>query len=176
MLPDNLLLAFLIIFVLRITDVSLGTLRTVFILHGWKPLATVTGFVEVTIFIFAISQVVSSVSHWALLFAYSGGFAVGTYIGLLLEERFALGFSQLRIISRDKGKEIAEALWREDFGATVVQGTGRSGLVGMISSVVPRAYLSQCVSVANKLDNKCFINVSDTRHISRGYLGQHKRK
>jgi uncharacterized protein YebE (UPF0316 family) len=103
LLPDNIWLGAVIIGLLRIGDVSLFTLRTVMILQGRRALATTIGFVESLIFIFAISQVISGVTSWQHMIGYAGGFAAGTYIGLMLEQLFAIGHLQLRVISKGNG-------------------------------------------------------------------------
>ncbi len=177
MLPDNLFLAFAIIFCLRACDVSMGTIRTIYTLQGRKYLATGIGFIEVTIFIYAISQVMKNLNDPILMIAYSGGFATGTFVGLMLEEKFAIGYAQLRIISRGKGEEIARSLWARDFGATVLRGHGRDGEVDMLFSIVPRRNLQECVGIASKVDDHSFVTIADSRYIFRGYTGHHgKRK
>jgi uncharacterized protein YebE (UPF0316 family) len=176
MLPQNLVLACLAVFALRVVDVSLGTLRTVFIMQGRRWRATFTGFVEVTIWIFVVSQVVAAISNWVLMLAYAAGFAAGTWVGLWLEQRFAMGFVQLRIISRDQGEAIARKLWAGAFGATVVDGRGRDGRVNLIFSIVPRRYLNECMEIASRTDPHSFVAISDSRSLVRGYHGQHLRK
>jgi uncharacterized protein YebE (UPF0316 family) len=177
MLPDNLILGFIIILLLRVTDVSLGTIRTVYMLQGWRLLAAAIGFVEVTIFIYAISQVVSQLNDPVLMLAYSGGFALGTYLGLFLEERFAIGNAQLRIISQGQGDEVAQALRDRDFGATVVPGHGRKGPVELVFSIVPRRCITEIMRLASEIDSDSVISVSDSRFLFRGYMGFHgKRK
>ncbi len=177
MLPDNVILGFIVIFLLRVADVSLGTIRVVYILQGRRLLAAAIGFIEVTIFIYAITQVVSKLHNPVLMLAYSGGFALGTYLGLLLEERFAIGQSQLRVISQGQGDEVARALWNKDFGATVVPGHGRRGPVELVFSVVPRRNIAEVVKIASEVDADSLVSVSDSRYLFRGYLGFHgKRK
>ncbi len=177
MLPDNIFLAFAMIFFLRACDVSMGTIRTIYTLQGRKLLATGIGFIEVTIFIYAISQVMKNLNDPILMIAYSGGFATGTYVGLMLEEKFAIGLAQLRIISRDKGDEIARCLWARDFGATVLRGHGKEGEVDLLFSIVPRKNLKECVNIASDVDDQSFVAIADSRYIRRGHVGHHgKRK
>jgi uncharacterized protein YebE (UPF0316 family) len=176
MLPENIYLAFILVFLLRVTDVSLGTLRTVYILQGRRLRAAAIGFFEVLIWIFVVSQVVASISNWVLMVGYAGGFATGTWTGLWLENRFALGFAQLRIISRDLGERIASGLWDENFGATVVHGHGRDGEIDLLFSIVPRRYINKCVEIASGIDAECFVSISDSRYLFRGYMGSGMRK
>jgi len=176
MLPDNTFLAFVLVFLLRVTDVSLGTMRTVYILQGRRLRAAIIGFFEVLIWIFVVSQVVSAISDWILMVGYAGGFATGTWTGLWLENRFAIGFAQLRIISRNQGEQIASALWEEKFGASIVHGHGRDGEIDLIFSIVPRRYINRCVEIANAIDRECFVSISDSRYLFRGYMGSGMRK
>ncbi|MEP0815143.1 MAG: DUF2179 domain-containing protein [bacterium] len=175
-LMDNVYVGFALIFCLRVIDVALGTLRVVYILQARKYRATIIGFVEVTIFIFAVSQVVANLDNWILMFAYSGGFATGTLVGLLLEERLAVGFAQVRVISRDRGGDIALKLWEEGFGATVVDGTGKQGAVELIFCIAPRRFVHKIEAIATGLDSDCFIAVSDSRSLLRGFAGPVKKK
>ena len=177
MLPENIFLGFFVIFFLRAIDVTLGTVRTVFILQGRKYLASGIALIEVTIFIYAISSVISLVGkNPVLMLAYSGGFAAGTLLGILLEEKFAMGFIQVRIISKDKGEAIAAAIWNRGFGATVVSGHGVHGHVELLFSVIPRRFQSELVTIANAVDNESFVSVSDSRYLYRGYMGLKQKK
>lgn len=177
MLPENLFLGFLVIFCLRVFDVSLGTVRTVFILQGRKYLASSIALIEVTIFIYAISGVISQVGkNPVLMLAYSGGFATGTLLGIWLEEKFAMGYVQVRIISKDKGAAIAAIIWEKGFGAMVVPGEGYHGSVDMIFSVVPRRFQNDLVTLASAIDKESFISVSDSRYLFRGYMGLKQKK
>ncbi len=177
MLPENLLLGFLVIFCLRVIDVSLGTVRTVFILQGRKYLASGIALIEVTIFIYAISGVISLVGkNPVLMLAYSSGFAAGTLLGIWLEEKFAMGFIQVRIISKDKGEEIAAAIWNKGFGVTVVPGHGIHGHVELLFSVIPRRFQGELVKIATAVDSESFVSVSDSRYLYRGYMGLKQKK
>jgi len=176
MFPDNLLYGFLLIFALRVCDVSLGTVRMVFIVQGRKWLSAGIGFIEVMIFIVAISQVMGHLKSPWLMVAYAGGFATGNLVGVWIEGKLAFGYSQLRIISQGQGKAIAEELWRHDYGATVVPGSGRQGEVDLIFSIVPRRSINECIRLATGVDDDCFITVSDSRYFQRGHIGTHDKR
>ncbi|HEX2991004.1 MAG TPA: DUF5698 domain-containing protein, partial [Anaerolineales bacterium] len=81
----------LIIFLTRVLDVTLGTLRIIFISRGRKYLAPLLGFIEVLIWITVVSQIIGGASNFAAYFAYAAGFAVGNYVGMWIEERLAIG-------------------------------------------------------------------------------------
>lgn len=101
----------LLIFALRVGDVTLGTIRTLSIVRGYIGFSMALGFVEVSLWVVAISQVLGRLDEsWMLVIAYAGGFAAGNAVGILIERRIALGTAVVRIISEQCGDEIAQAL------------------------------------------------------------------
>jgi uncharacterized protein YebE (UPF0316 family) len=90
----------LLIFLARVLDVSLGTVRIIFISKGYKFLSLFIGFFEVLIWLTAINQIWSNLSNVWLYLAYAGGFATGNWIGIWLDEKISLGHAMVRIIIR----------------------------------------------------------------------------
>lgn len=175
MLPDNIWLGAILIGLLRIGDVSLFTLRTVMIMQGRRVLATAIGFIESLIFILAISQVLAGVTSWVHMVGYAAGFASGTYIGLLLEQLFAIGHVQLRVISKSLGQEIAQKLWDEGFGATVVEGHGRLGPRPLVFCVIKRKNAKSVLRLIDSVDPDAFITFSDNRAVAHGFIPGQRR-
>lgn len=159
----------LLIFVLRLTDVTLGTMRILMTVRGRKFYAAAIGFVEVTIFIVAISQVVRNVGDIWRVLGYSGGFACGTLVGMTIEERLALGYTVVRIISTDLSKRVAAALRAAGFGVTEMSGRGMRGDVVIHEVVVNRADLPSVMQIIDANDNKAFVTVEETRRVYRGW-------
>jgi len=162
----------LLIFGLRVIDVSIGTVRMLMIVRGRKLLSALLGFVEVLIFLLAISKVIREVNNVWNVLGYCGGFAAGTLVGMTLEQRLALGFSLVRIISRTRWLEIMQRLRQEGFGATQVIGEGRDGPVGLIYSIVRRRQVPAVVALCEQLDPQAFITVEEAGRVYRGYLGR----
>ncbi len=159
----------LLIFCLRLTDVTLGTLRILMTVRGRKPLAALIGFIEVTIFVVAISHVIRNATNiWSVL-GYSGGFAAGTVVGMTIEERLALGFTVVRIISSDIRNRLAEALRALGFGVTEMTGHGLRGEVEVLEVVVQRHDLPKVLQTIDHVDSKAFVTVEETRRVYRGY-------
>ena len=159
----------LLIFLLRITDVSMGTFRMLSITRGQRKTAALLGFVEVTIWVVAISQVfVNLNSLWNIL-AYSGGFAAGTLTGLWLEGKIALGTVSVFIVSATNGSDIADAVRSAGHGATELPALGRAGPVSLASVVLPRRQLKGLTSLVNSIDANSFITIEDNRQVLRGY-------
>lgn len=162
------LLVALLIFCLRLVDVSMGTVRILMAVRGRRLLAAVIGFFEVSIFLVAISQVVNNIENWWNVLGYAAGFAVGTVIGMTIENKLALGIAEVDIVSMGKGTEIAEALRAEGYGATEFLGAGKTNLVDMVRAVVRRREIGAVMDAAIAVDDSAFITVVETQRAHRG--------
>jgi uncharacterized protein YebE (UPF0316 family) len=159
----------LLIFSLRVVDVSMGTVRTIMIMRGMRKWAALIGFVEVSIWVMAISRVIGNVDNVLSVIGYGGGFATGTLLGMWIENKLALGHVDIRIISMTKGQEIARQIRRAGYGATQIQAEGQSGPVYVTSVVTPRRQMSDVIRLVNKVDATAFVTVEEARRIVRGY-------
>jgi len=173
--PSTILWA-VMIFCLRICDVSLGTIRTVVIVRGWRFLASAIGFVEVTIFIVVISRVLSHMDTWINVIAYSGGFAAGTFIGITIERKIAPGKVLMRVISRGIWKNVADTLRNNGFGVTELNGIGKDGAVMMIESVIERKNMPKFLQLVEEVDPCAFIMSEEMHEIKRGYIKKIEKK
>ncbi len=159
----------LLIFALRITDVSMGTLRMTMIMRGQRKWAALIGFFEVTIWVLAIGRVITHLDSIWNVVGYSGGFATGTLLGMWIEGRLALGYADIHIVSMTKGHEIASHVRKAGYGATLLQAEGQSGPVSLINVIAPRKQVHDVVRLVNELDATAFVTVEDTRQVMRGY-------
>jgi uncharacterized protein YebE (UPF0316 family) len=164
------ILGALLIFGLRICDVSLGTVRMMVSLQGRRLLAAGIAFVEVTIFVVAIGRVVGQLDNWWNVFAYSGGFACGTVLGIHLEAWLALGRRVVRIITHRQNDRLVNALREDRFGVTRVEGEGRDGAVYILFSVVRRRDLERFMRHVHELAPKAFVTVEEVKEAVHGYL------
>jgi uncharacterized protein YebE (UPF0316 family) len=166
-LPVSLLA--LLIFAVRIVDVSIGTLRTISVVQGRLALSVVLGFFEVLIWIAALSQVIVGVSHSPfLIFAYAGGFATGNAVGIMIEQRLALGAVVVRFISPKVGLEITAALRESGYRATTFEGAGRDGPVTLIYATCERSKLYDLLQVARTIEPHVFYTVEPVQQQSEG--------
>lgn len=162
------LLNALLIFFLRITDVAMGTVRTTMIMRGQRRWAALIGFVEVTIWVLAISRVIGNLNTIWNIIGYSGGFATGTLIGMWIEDKLALGYADLIIISINKGQEIAAQIHEAGFGATRLQAEGSSGPVHLVHVIAPRKQIRDVIRLVNEVDATAFVTIQDARQVLRG--------
>ncbi|NYT07717.1 MAG: DUF2179 domain-containing protein [Methanomicrobiales archaeon] len=162
----------LMIFFFRICDVSLGTLRVIFIARGLKYIAPVIGFFEVIIWLLAIGQVMSNVTNVASYIAYGGGFAAGTFIGMKVEEKLRLGTVVVRVISPDDVTPLVSYLRQRSFGVTIADGEGSKGKVKIILSVIKRQDLDEVIRGVRDYLPKAFYSVEEIKSVADGVFPQ----
>lgn len=158
----------LLIFLARTTDVSLGTLRHIFLARGLRNLVPVLGFFEVLIWLIAIMQIMKNLNNFACYIAWAGGFTMGNIIGIQIERRLALGMQVLRIILNKESKELIESLQAGNIGVTIIDALGSKGPVKIIFTVVERKNLDFVLQLINKYTPNAFYSIEDVREASQG--------
>jgi uncharacterized protein YebE (UPF0316 family) len=158
----------LIVFCARVVDVSLGTMRIIFTSRGKRKIAPLLGFVEVFIWIVVVSQVVKNVHSLPAYLGYAAGFAVGTYVGMKIEERLALGTLIIRIILPQQGEFLAMRLREAGYGVTVANGMGATGEVKLIFTAIPRKNLELVTEIIKSVSPKAFFSVEELRSTESG--------
>lgn len=157
-----------IIFLTRVLDVTLGTMRIIFISRGRKYLAPVLGFVEVLIWITVVSQIVGGARNIVAYLAYAAGFAVGNYVGMAIENRLAIGTLVVRIILARERAVLVDRLREAGFGVTQVDGYGANGPVLIVYTIVLRKELQRVTSIIETTVPKSFFTVEELRSVQEG--------
>lgn len=165
----------LLIFIARVIDVTLGTLRIIFTSRGLRNLAPFLGFVETFIWIMAVSSLVKHAQNTAAYLGYAGGFATGTFVGMLLENRLAMGTVTVRAIIRRDPAELVHGLTEAGFGVTCVDGTGSSGDVKIVYSTLKRGDLPAIIDIFHRTLPGAFLSVEEVRSTEQGVF-PHARK
>jgi len=158
----------LLIFMARVFDVTLGTLRIIFTSRGMRNLAPILGFIETFIWIVAVSSIVKNAQNLAAFVGYAGGFATGTYVGLMIENKLAVGTVTFRAIIRRDTKELVKTLVAAGFGITMVDGEGSSGKVKIIYTTVKRQDLPAVIDIFHRLVPGAFLSVEEVRSTEQG--------
>jgi uncharacterized protein YebE (UPF0316 family) len=158
----------LLIFVARVADVTLGTLRIIFVSRGKRRLAPILGFFEVLIWIVAIGQLVQNLSSVTSYLGYAAGFAAGNYVGMLIEDRLAIGTQVVRAIIAGNGEEVIHHLHDAGFGVTGVDGQGATGPVKLIYAVVKRKHIKEVMRIIHNVHPKAFVTIEDVRSSEEG--------
>lgn len=157
----------LLIFVARIADQSLGTLRIIFVSKGMKNIAPFIGFFEVLIWIIAISRIMQNLDNWLCYLAYAGGFATGNYVGMLLEERLAIGHEMVRVITKRDARELTERLKKEGYGVTSVDAHGADGDVGVLYIIVKRSMIKEVLGFINFYNPRALYTVESIKYVNK---------
>lgn len=157
------------IFLLRVSDMSLDTLRVLFVMRGRKLPAWILGFFQSLIFVVAIGTVLSNLDNFINIIGYAAGFATGNVVGMLIEERLAIGHIHLSIISSWRGSAIADRLRQDGYAVTEVSARGKDGMVTLLNCNVLRKKVDQVRETVNDVDNSAFITADDIRPVRRGF-------
>jgi uncharacterized protein YebE (UPF0316 family) len=164
----------IMIFFARICDVTLGTLRVIFVARGQKNIAPFLGFFEVFIWIIVISELLSSANNMVCYIAYAGGYATGNFVGMIIEERIAIGVVLMRIFASNNGSELAEKLRENGFGTTLIHGEGAEGRVDILQVVVSRKSSINVAKLLNNFNPNIFYVIEDIRAVRKGIFPKKK--
>ena len=157
----------IIIFLSRIADVSLGTLRITMVSRGYKIESALLGFFEVLIWVIVVAQLLGNLTHWVNYVAYAAGFSAGTFIGLYIEEKMKVGTVLVRIITLNKSIELIEALKEVGVAITSVDAKGGFNDVKVIFSVLKRKKLNQIWGIVKDVDPEAFFSTEDVKYSNK---------
>ena len=158
----------ILVFFARVTDVTLGTLRIIFISRGKRNLAPLLGFVEVFIWITIVSQIVSHAHNILAYLAYAAGFASGTLVGMYIENHLAIGTQIILAIIQDNAPELITHLHAGGYGVTCVDGEGATSPVKLIYTIFPRRCQEEVLSIIHQTHPHAFLSVQDVRSTQEG--------
>ncbi|HRP02362.1 MAG TPA: DUF2179 domain-containing protein [Candidatus Kapabacteria bacterium] len=157
-----------LIFVARIFDVSVGTIRIILIAKGLKKFAPFLGFFESLIWILAVSQIMMHLNNFYYYIAYAMGFATGTYLGMLLEEKLSLGYVIIRVITYRDSHELVINLREKKYTATILDADGVAGPVKLIFLVIKRTNSMEVIKLIKHFSPNAFYTIEDVKFVSGG--------
>jgi uncharacterized protein YebE (UPF0316 family) len=160
----------LLIFLSRIADQSIGTLRLIFLSKGYKFYAPVLGFFEVIIWLVAVSQILKRMDNALYYVAYVAGFAAGNYIGIILEEKLSLGTVIVRLVPNIDSTDLINNLRENNFGLTLIDADGSRGAVKIIFLIIPRKQLKELVKIINTFNPNMFYTVEEVKSVKHGII------
>ena len=155
-------ITFWLIVLARIIDVSLDTIRMVSVVQGRRAFAAVLGFFQAVVYVCAIAKVLLNMNQPVFALAYGLGFATGTYLGMLIEQRLAFG-KQLVFLLTPKGPDLAEVLRAANYRVAELQGRTRDGDLTILSVEIARRDAQKLIRLASALDEQCVVIVHDIR-------------
>ena len=162
----NYLVLPVLIFISRVADVTIGTIRIIFVSKGMKLIAPVLGFFEVFIWLLAISSIMQNLDNYLNYIAYAGGFAMGNYVGMLLEEKIAMGVMLVRVIIQKPADLLIDKLHNMGYGMTSVDARGYKDTVNIIYTLIHRKELNKVIGIIKKYNPMAFYSVEDVRYVN----------
>jgi uncharacterized protein YebE (UPF0316 family) len=165
----EILISALLIFSLRVVDMSLDTVRVLFVMRGRKGVAWVIGFIQSLVFLVAFTSALKNITNPLSFLAYAAGFATGNVVGIWIEDKLAIGYTYLRIISPCFGNKIAEQLRTQGFAITEISGRGKDGMVNILNCSVLRRQAGKAIQTVQEIDPDAFITSQETSAIHRGF-------
>ncbi len=162
------------IFIAETCVVSSSTLRSIFVARGLKKYAVFLGMIESTIWLFAIGQVVSNLSHLPCSIAYALGFTCGSFLGMTIEEKLAIGTQVVNIITAKEPSLLIDKLTAANFGVTCLEGDGIAGPVNLIFTIVKRHQIKEVDKLLRQFDPHLFYTIEDVRSYRRGVFRERR--
>jgi uncharacterized protein YebE (UPF0316 family) len=175
-LVSGVILIYLTIFFAKIGHVSLGTIRIIYLTRGNSIAAAVIGFFEVIIYLIALTTVLSNLDQWSNILVYGLGFATGNIIGSMIEEKIAVGFVNVQIITIDNCGSLEEQLREQGYGVTSMPCYGKEGAHRTLQVLLKRRELPKFLKTMQQTAPDAFISIFDTRKIMGGYFNRMKAK
>ena len=163
-----------LIFFARIIDVSIGTIRIIVVSRGNKRVAPLLGFFEVFVWILAIGQIMQNLNNWVCYIAYAGGFASGNFIGMMIEEKLAMGTLVIRIISQKDTHALVDNLSSEGYGVTEIEAKGKFSKVNVLYIILKRRQLQEAQHIIQSNNPSAFYTVEDLRKVEHGVFPIHQ--
>ena len=166
----------LLICLARICDVTIGTIRIIFVSKGNKLLASVLGFFEVLIWLTAIGQIMKNLDNPVCYIAYAAGFAMGNYIGIMVEEKLAMGTLEVRICTNSDTVTLVQALCNAGFGITILKASGANGPVDVIYTVIKRNSLPKVDRIIKEFNPSTFYSIEEARAVHAGVFPKRSQR
>jgi len=157
----------LFIFVARIMDVTLGTIRIIFVTKGIRKIAPIFGFFEVLIWLLAISRIMQDLDNWVCYVAYAAGFATGNFVGMYFEEKLAIGHEMIRVITRKDATRLVDELRLKGYGVTSIKAQGIEGEVAVIFIIARRSVIPNILDMINEFNPLALYTVEAIKYVNR---------
>lgn len=158
-----------LIFITRVANMSLDTIRVKMVMRGRKKAAWLLGFVQTVIYVGVLTAVINDLTNILNLVAYAGGFATGNVVGMWVEERLAVGHINLRIISPNLGNAIVKLLREKGYAVTEIPARGKDGAVTLLNASVFRRHVGAVMGIVESVDPQAFMTAEDMRPVRRGF-------
>ena len=156
----------IIIFISRIADQTIGTIRIIFVSKSMKYLAPILGFFEVLLWLIIMKQIFQNLDNYYYYIAYAAGFGMGNFVGIKIEAKMAMGLVQMRVIPQKDSSRLVHFLKEAGYRFTSIKGQGAEGPVDVIYSVIKRKSIDDFVSIIKEFNPKAFYTIEEIKFVS----------
>jgi uncharacterized protein YebE (UPF0316 family) len=164
---------YIIIFIAKTIEVSISTIRLVYVNKGERIKGAVLGFVEVMIWILVVSSVLHNITDDPFkIFAYAAGFSLGNYLGVSIESKIAVGLASIQVVvSEEDGDKLADVLRDHEFGVTIIDGKGKDdSKKDLLFIQLKRKKIPAAIKLIKETDPKAYISINDVKSIVGGFI------
>ena len=158
-----------VIFALRVLNNTLDTVRLLMVMRGKKWLSWILGFFVSLIYVLLFTSVLTNLDNPLYMVAYAAGFATGNVVGMWIEDKMALGYLRLDVISPGHGAELAEKLREGGFAVTEVSARGKDGMVSLLTIAVLRKRVELAEKIVRDVDDTAFVTIAEMRTVHHGF-------
>jgi uncharacterized protein YebE (UPF0316 family) len=158
----------LLVFLAELCVVTLGTMRIIFVSRGMRILAPLLGIFEISIWLFAIGQIMQNLSNLGCYLGFAAGFTIGNFFGVFIERKLAIGTALVRIITNKEAGELIAGLKAAEYGVTSLDAQGATGPVKVVLTVVKRKELASVLAIITAFDPRAFYSVDEIQSAASG--------
>ncbi len=163
----------LYIFLARLIDVSIGTVRTILTVQGKRKMASILAFIEVMIWFYVAANALDNAGDSVLIpISYAGGFALGTFIGSYITSKYVDGYLGLWIITKNNNTKLINSLRKSGYGISIVdlKKTKDNIKKDLILIATKKKSLKEITLLVKKYDSNAFITVNETKYVQNGLV------
>jgi len=157
----------ILIFLARAADVSMAAVRIIFVSRGIRALAAIIGFFEMLVWLIGISQIMQNLNNPISYIAFAGGFSMGTFVGITIERKIAIGNLAVHFITNKNPASLLRYFRAKGYGATTIDGQGTAGPVKIVFVIVRRKMLDKVLDIIKRFDQDAFYSIEDVRAVAR---------
>lgn len=159
----------LLIFAVRVIATSLDTIRVILTMRSSKIWVWLLGFFNSMIWVLTFAFVLSDIDNFVNVIVYAAGFATGNVVGMWIEDKLAVGFTEVRVISSKWGAAILDVLRENNYAVTEIPARGKDGMVSVITSSVRRSQVHDLEKLIREIDEDAFVTTEDVVSVRRGF-------
>lgn len=164
-----------LIFLARVADVTVATVKLMFVVNNARKKAAFLGFFEALITIMALSRIMQDASNLLAFIMYAAGFATGTYVGMWIEEKMAYGSVLVRILSKHIPHELLSYLAENQYRYSMIDANDQSGNTQMLFTVCKRSHVKTFLATLENTAPQALYTIEGVKMVSQEFLPEKEK-